>query len=83
MIEHVEKFEKTPIKRADQDTKDAWMEAKADLLEKDEMLGHAYQQKLDAKEKVVEAKLAKMRQKMLDEDPCLITDPHYSKLDQI
>jgi len=72
-----------PIKRADKASMDAWKEEKAHLLERDEFFGHAFGQNLKEKEKVVEKKLDKLRQAMLDEDPVLCTSPHYAKLDKI
>jgi hypothetical protein len=62
-------------------TQEQWHKMKKDLLERDVVQSHSIKQTLTYKEMVVERKLNFLRREMLDNNPVLITAPHYDKLD--
>lgn len=57
------------------------MQKKQELLEKDIKMDHAFNQTLSYKGLVVDEKLAKLRQHMIDKDHSLVIGDYYDKLD--
>lgn len=69
--------------RISQQVADNFAQAKQLLIQKDLADYHVEHEDLSAKEKVVEFKLARLRDNMLKEDPSLITGGHYSRLEKL
>lgn len=60
-----------------------WLKEKEELLAKDRDHDHAKDIVLSDKARVVDRKLAALRNKMLNDDPVLVTAPHYEKLQSL
>ena len=75
--------EAEPIAPVTRITQEEWHRMKIDLLRLDQLQTHAIKQTLCYKEMVVERKLNILRREMFENDPVLITAPHYEKLDKL
>jgi len=83
-MDHHADWEAKPIKPLDEVTKKEWLKSKAELLERDEIIHHAWENhKLSKKEAAAEKKLNKARVAMIEKDPVIVTESHYDKLDSI